>query len=80
MGRFQAIRASRSRSCLSKHRHATKEAAQEHLARTDGDFELRAYLCCHCSGWHIGHPPGTRSRGKPWNVLPRSWERREAME
>lgn len=83
MGRFQALRASRTRSCTSKHRHATKEDAQAHLAhlaRSDGDFELRAYLCHHCGHWHIGHPPGTRAKGKPWNVLPPSWERRAAQE
>ena len=53
------------RSCLSKHQHATKGEALDHLARNlhenrkkgikTGD--LHVYQCAYCSGgWHVGHP------------------------
>lgn len=75
------------RSCLSKHRHATKGEALDHLARNlhenrkkgikTGD--LHVYQCAYCvGGWHVGHPIGSAARTRIRRAeiaRPRRWER-----
>lgn len=47
----------RRKACEAKIRHATLEGALIARKRTPGRYEMIAYKCPHCSGFHIGHPP-----------------------
>lgn len=84
--RHRGISRDAGRSCLSKHRHATKQEALTHLARNrredqgsrvnPNSGELHVYQCGFCEGWHVGHPIGsTARREKTWLTRPRRWER-----
>jgi hypothetical protein len=46
------------RSCLSKVRHVTREAAQakaDRLMGHQGEDNIEPYPCKFCGGWHVGH-------------------------
>lgn len=46
------------RSCLSKVRHFTREAAQakaDRLRNGQGEDNIEPYPCKFCGGWHVGH-------------------------
>jgi hypothetical protein len=46
------------RSCLSKVRHYTRQAAQEkanRLIANQGETNIEPYHCQFCGGWHVGH-------------------------
>ena len=45
----------RRKACEGKQSYATLEAATAVTQRLRG---LNAYKCKHCSGFHVGHPPG----------------------
>lgn len=55
-------RGRRRKACQGKVRHETKEAALKALVKTVTDDPIRAYLCHHCKGWHVGHPPRRQRR------------------
>ena len=52
-------RALRRRSCTSKQRHASWDAANAALrslrSRKGDHSEMQAYRCPFCSGFHFGH-------------------------
>lgn len=52
-------RAIRTRSCTSKKRHGTFEAADYAMRRLlrmkAGDGRLEVYRCRFCGGFHVGH-------------------------
>jgi hypothetical protein len=46
------------RSCLSKVRHVTREAAQAKANRlrcAQDEQNIEPYSCRFCGGWHVGH-------------------------
>lgn len=46
------------RSCFSKVRHWTREAAQSHANRlscSQAESNIEPYPCKFCGGWHVGH-------------------------
>jgi hypothetical protein len=66
---FQPRRIDPASSCLSKHRHATKQEARDHVVqqKRDGGFgggDVVIYHCPLCDGFHIGHKMG-QNRSKP---------------
>lgn len=55
----------KSRACVGKRRHDSREEAEEHRDRliARGAVRLAAYPCRNrdCGGWHVGHLPKPRT-------------------
>jgi hypothetical protein len=49
------VRILTDRACRNKIRHATRESAEEHLARLANSRNMFAYKCLVCGAWHVGH-------------------------
>jgi len=69
-------RKQRRRSCTSKYRHETAEAAwseARRLTRRSGGRRYNAYKCEFCGGYHVGRPGrginGRRSKFHFWETF-----------
>jgi hypothetical protein len=52
--------------CARKNGHQTKESAKQQLSSqlAKGAVNLKVYRCRYCKLFHVGHPPGTRTRAR----------------